>query len=137
MALSFMRYANRKWVKQINEISGEEADILELAIKHRDKLSTILDVSAEESSESELAAMVSFAIAFPGGFMALVDTYDVKRYFRYVAVIICATHPNYIAYFYFRSMRTHWNCKCKIYIRFAVCVCVCCYKPIHISSCSL
>lgn len=75
------------------DFAGEEDDILELAIKHRDKLSTILDVSAEESSESELAAMVSFAIAFPGGFMALVDTYDVKRYFRYVAVIICATHP--------------------------------------------
>lgn len=74
------------------EFAGEEDDILELAIKHRDKLSTILDVSAEESSESELAAMVSFAIAFPGGFMALVDTYDVKRYFRYVAVYyLCNT----------------------------------------------
>lgn len=65
--------------------AGEDADILELAIKHRDRLSTILEVSAEESSESELAAMVSFAIAFPGGFMALVDTYDVKRYFCHVA----------------------------------------------------
>ncbi|XP_046812201.1 uncharacterized protein LOC124421301 [Lucilia cuprina] len=32
----------------------------------------------EESSEGELAAMVSYAIAFPDGFMALVDTYDVK-----------------------------------------------------------
>lgn len=94
-------------MNQINEISGEEDDILELAIQHRDKLSTILDVSAEESSESELAAMVSFAIAFPGGFMALVDTYDVKRYFCYVAVIICATHPNDIADLYFRNLCAH------------------------------
>lgn len=44
------------------------------------QLSKILDISTEESSEGELAAMVSFAIAFPDGFMALVDTYDVKRY---------------------------------------------------------
>lgn len=43
----------------------------------------MLDISTEESSEGELAAMVSFAIAFPDGFMALVDTYDVKRYSAY------------------------------------------------------
>lgn len=42
-----------------------------------------MDISTEESSEGELAAMVSFAIAFPDGFMALVDTYDVKRYSAY------------------------------------------------------
>lgn len=45
-------------------------------------MSQILEVSTDESSEGELAAMVSFAIAFPDGFMALVDTYDVKRYSR-------------------------------------------------------
>lgn len=42
-----------------------------------------MNVSMEESSDGELAAMVSYAIAFPDGFMALVDTYDVKRYFVY------------------------------------------------------
>lgn len=56
---------------------------MELAIGHRAALSKILEVSTEESSEGELAAMVSFAIAFPAGFMALVDTYDVKRYFAF------------------------------------------------------
>ncbi|XP_053693651.1 nicotinate phosphoribosyltransferase isoform X2 [Sabethes cyaneus] len=59
--------------------SGDKRDLLELAINHRIELSKILDISTEESSEGELAAMVSFAIAFPDGFMALVDTYDVKR----------------------------------------------------------
>ena len=54
---------------------------MELAIDQRSRLSSVLDISTEESSEGELAAMVSFAIAFPDGFMALVDTYDVKRYF--------------------------------------------------------
>lgn len=59
--------------------TGDKRDLLELAIQHRSQLSKILDISTDESSEGELAAMVSFAIAFPDGFMALVDTYDVKR----------------------------------------------------------
>lgn len=59
---------------------GVARDILELAVDHRRKLSQLLEISPEESSDGELAAMVSFAIAFPDGFMALVDTYDVKRY---------------------------------------------------------
>ncbi|XP_043063864.1 nicotinate phosphoribosyltransferase isoform X3 [Drosophila ficusphila] len=59
--------------------TGIMEDLLEHAIRHRAMLSHLLDVSTEESSEGELAAMVSYAIAFPDGFMALVDTYDVKR----------------------------------------------------------
>ncbi|XP_030384269.1 nicotinate phosphoribosyltransferase isoform X1 [Scaptodrosophila lebanonensis] len=58
--------------------TGITEDLLEHAIRHRQLLSHLLDVSTEESSEGELAAMVSYAIAFPDGFMALVDTYDVK-----------------------------------------------------------
>ncbi|XP_058126733.1 nicotinate phosphoribosyltransferase isoform X2 [Anopheles ziemanni] len=53
---------------------GTTRDILELAMEHRSSLASVLDVSTDESSEGELAAMVSFAIAFPDGFMALVDT---------------------------------------------------------------
>ena len=33
----------------------------------------------EEAHEGELAAFASYAIAFPDGFLALVDTYDVTR----------------------------------------------------------
>ncbi|KAH8262177.1 hypothetical protein KR038_006242 [Drosophila bunnanda] len=58
--------------------TGIMEDLLEHAVRHRQMLSHVLDVSTEESSEGELAAMVSYAIAFPDGFMALVDTYDVK-----------------------------------------------------------
>lgn len=65
----------------LSTFTGVQEDLLERAILHRDSLSRVLDISTEESSEGELAAMVSFAIAFPDGFMALVDTYDVKRYF--------------------------------------------------------
>ncbi|XP_037918726.1 nicotinate phosphoribosyltransferase isoform X3 [Hermetia illucens] len=57
-----------------HKVTGVQEDLLERAILHRDSLSRVLDISTEESSEGELAAMVSFAIAFPDGFMALVDT---------------------------------------------------------------
>lgn len=59
--------------------SGNVRNLLELAIGHRQQISRLLEVLPEESNDGELAAMVSFAIAFPDGFMALVDTYDVKR----------------------------------------------------------
>lgn len=62
-----------------HKTTGVTGDLLEHAVLHRQSLATVLDVSTEESSEGELAAMVSYAIAFPDGFMALVDTYDVKR----------------------------------------------------------
>lgn len=60
--------------------TGITADLLELSMEHRKNLSDVLHISTAESNDGELAAMVSFAIAFPNGFMALVDTYDVKRY---------------------------------------------------------
>ncbi|XP_055551144.1 nicotinate phosphoribosyltransferase isoform X3 [Wyeomyia smithii] len=79
--------------------SGDKRDLLELAINHRIELSKILDISTEESSEGELAAMVSFAIAFPDGFMALVDTYDVKRsgLLNFCAVALALNDQDYRA----------------------------------------
>lgn len=46
-------------------------------------LSTTLvnsDFLADQASEGELAAFMSYALAFPDGFLALIDTYDVIRY---------------------------------------------------------
>ncbi|XP_015126325.1 nicotinate phosphoribosyltransferase isoform X2 [Diachasma alloeum] len=59
--------------------SGEEFNLLDLACQYREAIASDLDALVMEASDSELAALVSFAIAFPDGFMALVDTYDVKR----------------------------------------------------------
>ncbi|XP_062546676.1 nicotinate phosphoribosyltransferase isoform X5 [Armigeres subalbatus] len=67
--------------------TGDKRDLLELAVEHRVLLSKVLDISTDESSEGELAAMVSFAIAFPNGFMALVDTYDVKSWHPHQSTI--------------------------------------------------
>lgn len=38
------------------------------------------DFLADQASEGELAAFMSYALAFPNGFLALIDTYDVIRY---------------------------------------------------------
>ncbi|XP_038208091.1 nicotinate phosphoribosyltransferase isoform X2 [Zerene cesonia] len=51
-------------------------DLRQLALQWRRRLAPIL---AEQASDGELAALISYAIAFPTGFLALVDTYDVKR----------------------------------------------------------
>ncbi|XP_060536870.1 nicotinate phosphoribosyltransferase [Cylas formicarius] len=54
-------------------------DLLKLSLDWRSKLLPIFNVISTEASEGELAALISFAIAFPEGFMALVDTYEVQR----------------------------------------------------------
>ncbi|XP_012254516.2 nicotinate phosphoribosyltransferase isoform X2 [Athalia rosae] len=59
--------------------TGEAYDLLALACYYRDSIASELGALVSEASDGELAALISFAIAFPEGFMALVDTYDVKR----------------------------------------------------------
>lgn len=55
-------------------------NLLEMSIEWRKRVSAVIDISTEEASDGELAALISYALAFPSGFLALVDTYDVKRY---------------------------------------------------------
>ncbi|KAK9753071.1 Nicotinate phosphoribosyltransferase C-terminal domain [Popillia japonica] len=60
--------------------SGDKPiDILELAMKYRADVAKILKVVLTEVNDGELAAFVAFAASFPNGFIALVDTYDVKK----------------------------------------------------------
>ncbi|XP_057331269.1 nicotinate phosphoribosyltransferase isoform X1 [Microplitis mediator] len=62
----------------VHKETGEEVDLLKLSCKFRQQIASDLGALVMEASDSELAALVGFAIAFPDGFMALVDTYDVK-----------------------------------------------------------
>ncbi|CAH1964450.1 unnamed protein product [Acanthoscelides obtectus] len=58
---------------------GKPRDLLQLTLSWRNKILPLFNFTSIEASEGELAALVSFAIAFPDGFMALVDTYEVQR----------------------------------------------------------
>ena len=40
---------------------------------------TVLNIPVSEAHDGELAAFISFAMAFPAGFVALIDTYDVSK----------------------------------------------------------
>ena len=53
--------------------SGEEVEFVSLVMAKREKLPC-----ARQTNEGELAAFISYAQAFPGGFLALVDTYDTQ-----------------------------------------------------------
>ncbi|XP_078040406.1 nicotinate phosphoribosyltransferase isoform X2 [Augochlora pura] len=59
--------------------TGEVYNLLELAYKHQDSIAADVGILVSEVSSGELAALISYAIAFPQRFVALVDTYDVKR----------------------------------------------------------
>lgn len=64
----------------IHKETGQVCNLLELAYKHRNSVAADVGTLVSEASDGELAALISYAIAFPQRFVALVDTYDVKRY---------------------------------------------------------
>lgn len=70
---------------------GHPQDLLQLSLQWRTRLLPLFNVVSISASDGELAALVSFAIAFPNGFMALVDTYEVQR----CVDIISSTHTHF------------------------------------------
>ena len=58
-------------------------DVLKSALAWREKLALIFNVLPEGASAGELAAFLSFAMAYPNGFLALIDTYEVYRFARF------------------------------------------------------
>ena len=59
--------------------TGEELSLKEASLRWRSRLADTLNILQSEASDGELAALISFAIAFPCGLVALVDTYDVLK----------------------------------------------------------
>ena len=55
------------------------ADFVELCLKCRTKICTAINVLQEQTSDGELAAFIAYALSFPTGFLALVDTYEVLK----------------------------------------------------------
>ncbi|ELT87239.1 hypothetical protein CAPTEDRAFT_175488 [Capitella teleta] len=56
-----------------------EKDLVQLSLECRDRIAPVVGVLASETSEGELAAFIAYALAFPDGFLCLIDTYDVHR----------------------------------------------------------
>lgn len=76
---SFNDFSDLHQVMLAPKKKGEPKNLLELAVGYRTRVEPIFNAIVAEASDGELAAFISFAIAFPDGFLALVDTYDVKK----------------------------------------------------------
>ena len=63
----------------------KEENFKEITLSWRSKLAEKLMILQSEASDGELAALISFAQAFPKGFVALVDTYDVLKYVYFLS----------------------------------------------------
>jgi len=66
-------------IKHASEEGVVEDDFFSRCVEWRSKLANHLKILGDEANDGELAAFASYAIAFPHGFLALVDTYDVTR----------------------------------------------------------
>lgn len=64
--------------KSVENTENEE-DFVTLCVNWRLKLGDELNILVSEAHEGELAAFISYALAFPQSFLALIDTYDVSR----------------------------------------------------------
>ena len=55
-------------------------DFVSICETWRSQLGEDLNILASEAHDGEFAAFISYALAFPKGFIALIDTYDVTRW---------------------------------------------------------
>ena len=62
-----------------DEKTGELRPFADLCLKYLKELAPVLKIIPDETNKGELAAFVSYAMAFPTNSLALVDTYDVLK----------------------------------------------------------
>lgn len=60
--------------------TGEEEDFIQLCESYRRQIATTIPhVNESQANDGELAAFIAYALSFPDGFLALIDTYDVSK----------------------------------------------------------
>ncbi|CAF0885568.1 unnamed protein product [Rotaria sordida] len=87
-------------VRELSDrITGESRPFAQLCLKYLDELGSILKIFPDQTSKGELAAFIAYAISFPSGFLALVDTYDVLKSGvpNFLAVALALHECNYQA----------------------------------------
>lgn len=96
---SFSSFSDLTLKTLVPKNGGESQDLLELAKKWRHDLLSVFKLAEGEANDGELTALVSFAIAFPDGFVALIDTYDVKKsgLYNFCAVALALNDLEYRA----------------------------------------
>lgn len=52
---------------------------MDMCKQNRNELAKLLNLLENQSNEGEFASFISYAIAFPNKFIALVDTYDALK----------------------------------------------------------
>ncbi|UJR19969.1 hypothetical protein I4U23_023101 [Adineta vaga] len=82
-----------------DQTTNELRPFAALCVKYLKELAPILGFIPEEANQGELAAFISYAIAFPTGFLGLVDTYDVLKSGvpNFLAVVLALHECNYQA----------------------------------------
>ncbi|KAK3087804.1 hypothetical protein FSP39_010808 [Pinctada imbricata] len=76
---SFSELSEVKAKKLLNLKTNQMEEFTPTCQKWQQKLAPVLDFLVDQVSQGELAAFISYATAFPEGFLALIDTYDVIR----------------------------------------------------------
>lgn len=60
--------------------TNEEEDFIQLCESYRREIATTIPhVNESQANDGELAAFIAYALSFPDGFLALIDTYDVSK----------------------------------------------------------
>jgi len=62
-----------------DRVTGESRPFAKLCLQYLNEVGLLMKILPDETNRGELAAFISYAIAFPTNFLALVDTYDVLK----------------------------------------------------------
>ncbi|CAF0885587.1 unnamed protein product [Rotaria sordida] len=82
-----------------DRITGESRPFVQLCLNYLNELGPILKIFPDQANKGELTAFIAYAISFPSGFLALIDTYDVLKSGvpNFLAVALALHQCNYQA----------------------------------------
>nr|XP_054749276.1 nicotinate phosphoribosyltransferase-like [Lytechinus pictus] len=79
MSFGGLSEVKNRMIQPVDE-SKKPVDFVEICLRCRKKICDVINVLQEQTNEGELAAFIAYAVSFPTGFLALVDTYEVLKH---------------------------------------------------------